>query len=61
MYDHRARSIFKLYFKVIVNGLLGYSINIYREIVTNKVDSNWTCERVLLEYDTWTACESRFI
>ena len=32
MYDHRARSIFKLYIKVIVNGLLGYSINIYREI-----------------------------
>ena len=28
MYDHRARSIFKLYIKVIVNGLLGYSINI---------------------------------
>ena len=28
MYDHRARSIFKLYIRVIVNGLLGYSINI---------------------------------
>ena len=32
MYDHRVRSIFKLYIKVIVNGLVGYNINIYREI-----------------------------
>ena len=61
MYDHRDRSIFKLYIKVIVNGLLGYSINIYREIVANKVDSNWTCECVILECDTWTACDSRLI
>ena len=61
MYDHRARSIFKLYIKVIVNGLLGCSINIYREIVANKVNSNWTCECVILEYDTWTVCDSRLI
>ena len=32
MYDRRARSIFKLYIKVIVHGLVGYNINIYREI-----------------------------